>query len=36
MTGPPGGEHVAALRAFLTGDGTAFDLTGALLDEDGS
>ena len=36
MTGPVGGEHAAALRAFLTGDDTAFDLIGGLLDEDGS
>jgi hypothetical protein len=27
---------VAALRAFLAGDDTAFDLIGGLLDEDGS
>jgi hypothetical protein len=31
-----GGEHVAALRAFLAGDDTAFDLISDLLDEDGS
>jgi hypothetical protein len=30
------GEHVAALRAFLASDDTAFDLIGGLLDEDGS
>ena len=36
MTGPVGGEHVAALRAFLTGDDTAFGLIGDLMDEDGS
>lgn len=31
-----GGEHVAALRAFLAGDDAAFGLIGGLLDEDGS
>lgn len=36
MTVPVGGEHVAALRAFLTGDGTAFDRISALFDEDSS
>jgi hypothetical protein len=35
MTVPVGGEHVAALRAFLTGD-DAFDRISALLDEDDS
>ena len=35
MTVPVGGEHMAALRAFLTDD-DAFDRISALLDEDGS
>ncbi len=35
MTVPVGGEHVAALRAFLTGD-DAFGRVGALLDGDDS
>jgi hypothetical protein len=36
MTAPPGAEHVAALKAFLTGDDVVFEGIGALLDEDGS
>jgi hypothetical protein len=36
VTAQLGGEHVAALRAFLADDDPAFDLIGALLDEDDS
>ena len=35
MTVPVGGEHLAALRAFLTDD-DALDRISALLDEDRS
>jgi hypothetical protein len=36
MTAIVTGGHLAALRAFLTGDGTSFDRIIAVLDDDGS